>query len=103
MVTESTGYLKLIKPFVMKLICQVRLVFAGHTPMYPTQALLNYTKDHHMDIDVNIVNLGTSKQMCDALSVVKECMESGKWVVLDNCHLAAQWSKELLGCIQVID
>lgn len=91
------------KSFVMKLIPKVCLVFPGHTPMYPTQALLNYTKDHHLDIDVNIVNLGTSKQMHDALAVVKECMKSGKWVILDNCHLAAQWSKELLGCIQVSD
>jgi len=37
-----------------------------------------------------------------ALSLIKECMVTGSWALLQNCHLATSWLPELVKIVEDI-
>ncbi len=47
------------------------------------------------------VTFGVASQMSEATHALRDCVQAGYWLVLQNAHLADSWDEELLGLLQV--
>ncbi|XP_070566099.1 dynein heavy chain domain-containing protein 1-like isoform X2 [Ptychodera flava] len=72
----------------------------GHCLFDPVAEVMHYAKDHGMEGHIHTVSMGTEQQMDEAVRIIKESSLSGDWVILNNCHLVCDWSKEILQVIK---
>ena len=60
----------------------------------PTTALLKFAADMGKDTDISVISMGQG-QGPKAAVLINEAVQTGKWVLLQNCHLAASWMPSL--------
>ncbi|XP_077979356.1 dynein heavy chain domain-containing protein 1-like [Glandiceps talaboti] len=72
----------------------------GHCLFDPVLEVMHYGKTHNMEGQIHTVPLGTIEQMNEAVAMIQYSMKAGDWVVLSNCHLATEWSKDLIYLLQ---
>ena len=63
--------------------------------------VINLARARGKDGSLLMVTLGDTASLEKALFCVKEGTKTGCWVVLENCHLAANWSKEFVQQLHV--
>ena len=54
-----------------------------------------------MEGRVHTVTFGVSTQMAEVKHALKDCMQTGFWLVLQNTHLAETWDQELIDLLKV--
>jgi len=59
-----------------------------------TSALLKFADDMGKMSDISVISMGQG-QGPKAAVLIKEAVQTGKWVLLQNCHLAASWMPAL--------
>nr|XP_006818816.1 PREDICTED: uncharacterized protein LOC100376274 [Saccoglossus kowalevskii] len=74
----------------------------GHCLFDPVLEMMHYGKQTGMEGCIHVVTLGTPVQMDEAVQVIQDSMLSGHWVILNNCHLAETWTKDIIKLIQPI-
>ena len=74
---------------------------SGHVFMNPTHEILQLAKDMNMDGRVHVVTFGVNTQMQEVKHALQDCIQSGYWLVLQNAHLAAPWTKDMLQFLKV--
>ena len=67
----------------------------------PVTDVINVARAHGKIGSLLMVTMGGTASSEKALISVKRGMKRGCWVVLENCHLAANWSEELVQELQV--
>lgn len=67
----------------------------------PVTDVINLARAHGKDDPLLRVTLGESVSMKNALKAVKRGMNTGCWVILENCHLATSWSEEFMHGLEV--
>ena len=54
-----------------------------------------------MEGKVHTVTFGVNTQMSEVKYALRDCMQSGYWLVLQNAHLSEAWGQELMQLIKV--
>lgn len=67
----------------------------------PVTDVVNLARALGKDTPLLKVTFGEKDGMEKALKAVKRGLNTGCWVILENCHLAACWSDELMHEIEV--
>ncbi|CAI6363283.1 unnamed protein product [Macrosiphum euphorbiae] len=75
--------------------CCSPLIFILSAGTDPMSSLMKFSEDRKISqSDVMTISLGQGQGPI-AANMIKLGLETGKWVVLQNCHLAVSWMKEL--------
>lgn len=72
--------------------CRTPIIFVLSPGADPTASLLKFKKE--MNIELDIISLGQG-QGGPASNLIKKGKISGRWVLLQNCHLAKTWMPHL--------
>lgn len=70
------------------------VIFILSTGADPTTQLFNLAEELGMDDEMTSISLGQG-QGVKATTTIKESIEKGEWVVLQNCHLSKRYMPEL--------
>lgn len=70
------------------------LIFVLSTGSDPTKAFYNFAEFMGMRRRVEGISLGQGQGVI-AAKLIESAMQSGHWVLLQNCHLASSWMPEL--------
>ena len=60
----------------------------------PTSALLKFAEDMEKGDSISVISMGQG-QGPKAAALIEEAVNTGKWVLLQNCHLAPSWMPAL--------
>ena len=60
----------------------------------PTSALLKFAEEMDKSNDISVISMGQG-QGPKAAVLIEEAVQVGKWVLLQNCHLAPSWMPSL--------
>lgn len=60
----------------------------------PTSGLLKFSQSPDIQMNIQIISLGQG-QGGPAETLIKKAKSNGKWVLLQNCHLARTWMPSL--------
>ncbi|XP_050066606.1 dynein axonemal heavy chain 3-like, partial [Aphis gossypii] len=75
--------------------CCSPLIFILSTGTDPMLSLIKFSEEKNINpTDLLSISLGQGQGPI-ASNMIKSGIETGKWVVLQNCHLAVSWMKEL--------
>jgi len=74
--------------------CTVPLLFVLSTGSDPTASLLKFADDRGFGSKIDIISMGQG-QGTKAAKLIHEGRSAGRWVLLQNCHLAPSWMPEL--------
>ena len=74
--------------------CTVPLLFVLSTGSDPTAALLKFADDRGFGSRIDIISMGQG-QGPKAAKLIHEGRNAGRWVLLQNCHLAPSWMTDL--------
>jgi dynein heavy chain len=72
--------------------CQTPLVFILSPGSDPMASLLKYSEELKTNLDA--ISLGQGQGPV-AVRMINKAKEAGTWVILQNCHLAVSWMKDL--------
>ncbi|XP_029192398.2 LOW QUALITY PROTEIN: dynein heavy chain domain-containing protein 1-like [Acropora millepora] len=109
--TRSIGYdLEQLYPFtsqsrpVVFLLPSLAILEQGEASVLkdPVTDVINLARARGKDGSLLMVTLGDTASLEKALICVKEGTKTGCWVVLENCHLANNWSKEFVQQLHTI-
>ena len=78
------------------------LIFVLSTGSDPTRAFYTFADTVGMRSKVNAISLGQG-QGAIAAALITEAQQTGQWVLLQNCHLAASWMPDLERICEAID
>ena len=74
--------------------CRTPVIFVLSPGADPTSSLLKFAESADVKADVKIISLGQG-QGGPASQLIQKGKSSGKWVLLQNCHLAQTWMPAL--------
>ena len=74
--------------------CATPLLFVLSPGSDPTSALLKFAEDMEKADAISVISMGQG-QGPKAAALIAEATDAGKWVLLQNCHLAPSWMPSL--------
>jgi dynein heavy chain len=74
--------------------CATPLLFVLSPGSDPTSALLKFAEDMEKADAISVISMGQG-QGPKAAALIAEAADAGKWVLLQNCHLAPSWMPAL--------
>lgn len=74
--------------------CRTPIIFVLSPGADPTGSLLKFAQSPQIQTVIQIISLGQG-QGGPAQSLIKKGKSTGKWVLLQNCHLARTWMPSL--------
>lgn len=78
------------------------LIFVLSTGSDPTRHFYTFADSAGMRSKVNAISLGQGQGKI-AAALIEEAQQTGQWVLLQNCHLAASWMSDLERICENID
>lgn len=70
--------------------------------MCPAHEIKQLARDTGMEGKVRIINLGVSSQMAEVKNALKDCLQMGHWLLLQNYHLSEEADTQLLTMLRVL-
>lgn len=74
--------------------CRTPIIFVLSPGADPTASLLKLSESAEIQTQLSIISLGQG-QGGPAEALIKKGKHTGKWVLLQNCHLARTWMPTL--------